>query len=71
MTKKKTMKEKAFRKWEHLENRRCIICKKPFVAKIYWNYSGENILQDYWVISSVYCSTKCSKEGYKRFMKAD
>jgi len=64
-------KEKQLRKWEYLEDRRCMICKKPFIAKIYWAYGGTNLLGDHWVVSSVYCSTKCSEKGHKMFLESD
>lgn len=67
---KKEKKKTPLRKWEHLEDARCIVCKTPFVAKKYWAYGGEDILKDYWVISSVYCSTKCSRKGHKMFSEA-
>jgi len=63
--------EKQLRKWEHLEDRHCLFCKKPFVAKIYWAYGGKKSLYDHWIISSVYCSTKCSREGHKLFIERD
>jgi len=61
------MKKTQLRKWEHLEDRLCLICTKPFVAKIYWVYGGTHPLGNRWVISSVYCSTKCSRKGHKMF----
>ena len=65
------MEKKELRKWEHLEDRRCLVCQTPFVAKIYWAYGGTNILHDHWVISSVYCSTKCRKKADKLFKESD
>jgi len=65
------MKTKPFRKWEHLEERKCLICDKFLVTKIYWAYGGTNPLCDHWIISSVYCSTKCSRKGHKMFRESD
>jgi len=68
--KQKEKQENPLRKWEHLEDRKCLICGKSFVAKIYWAYGGTRAsLGDHWIISSVYCSTKCSKKGHKIFME--
>ncbi len=61
----KMTKEKQLRKWEHLSDRRCLMCNAPFVAKHYWAYGGDNPEFDHWIISSVYCSTKCSRKGHK------
>ncbi|MCK5293898.1 MAG: hypothetical protein KAJ49_04550 [Arcobacteraceae bacterium] len=63
--------KKQLRKWEHLEDRKCLVCDKFFVAKIYWAYGGKNPLGDHWIISSVYCSTKCSKKGRKLMRESD
>lgn len=68
--KKRTMPKKEtkeLRKWEYLEEQKCLVCRKPFVAKVYWAYGGTNLGFDHWVISSVYCCTKCAREGHKRF----
>jgi len=65
------MEKKELRKWEHLEDRRCLVCQTPFVAKIYWAYGGKNPLGDHWIISSVYCSTKCRKKADKLFKESD
>ena len=63
--------KKQLRDWEHLEERLCLMCKKPIVVKVYWAYGGTNPLRDHWVISSVYCSTKCSKKAHKLFRESD
>jgi hypothetical protein len=69
--KRKSKSGKQLRDWEHLSDRRCLICKKPFVAIEYWAYGGKNILGDHWIISSVYCSTNCSRIGHKLFMASE
>ena len=63
------MKEKKLRSWEHLEDRTCLVCPKYFVAKIYICQAG--ICKGDWIISSVYCSTKCSQKGRKLIREAD
>ena len=66
------MSKKELRKWEHLVERPCLICKKPIVVKVYWAYGGKpNPLGDHWIVTSVYCSTKCSRKGHKMFREAD
>lgn len=55
------------RKFEYLQETKCVNCKKKIVAKVFRAYGGTNPKHDYWVISSVYCSTKCSKIGDKKF----
>lgn len=65
-------KEKPkLRKFEYVEDRRCLMCDKPFVAQIYWAYGGKKMAFDHWIISSVYCSTKCSRKGHKIFREVD
>ena len=52
------------RKWEHLEERKCLECGNFFVTKIWVCQSG--ILKGRWMIGSFYCSTDCSEKGRKK-----
>jgi hypothetical protein len=49
------------RSWEHLEERKCLVCNKFYVTKLWVCQRGA--LKGYWIIGSCYCSTKCSKKG--------
>ena len=57
------------RKWEHLEERKCLECGKRFVTKIWICQAGA--LKGEWIIGSTYCSTKCSNKFRKKLEELD
>jgi len=61
--------EAKLRKWEHLEERKCLDCGKHFVTKIWICQAGA--LKGSWMIGSCYCSTKCSNKFRKKLEESD
>lgn len=57
------------RKWEHLEDRKCLNCGKRFIAMIYVCQAGA--LKGNWIVSSTYCSTKCLNEFNKKLEESN